>query len=228
MADFLPRRDAELLGWTQRFARVIAADPAAYGLSAEQAGAYQTLQSTFAQAYAKAMSGQTRGLLTVQLKDEARAKLSAQTRALARVVRAWPGITAVKKVELGLMPRPHERDGSGDLAAPKVRVQSPGRQVTVQVLDMTAGHPGRRRPTGSVGAAVYYALGERPASSLDRWSLAGNTTKPELTFVVPADAAPPGTPVHVVACWLDTRLQPGPISAPTSCHVGFEPMLRAA
>ena len=40
MADFLPRRDLDLRLWSDNFARAIAADPAGYGLTGEQAAGY--------------------------------------------------------------------------------------------------------------------------------------------------------------------------------------------
>lgn len=246
MADFLPRRDFDLLHWTVNFAQKIQEDPSQLGLTAKQASNYTVLQTDYAVALRAARDNATRGLLTVLEKNESREALIAQTRVLARIVRALPGISEQTLVSLQL--RPHSYDdadatnrhpvsaagtGSAEMAqlrglpakGPRATVKADSRRIVVSVRTARGK---RKRPSGVVGAAVYWAIGDKAPTSLSGYTLAGNTTKPGLDFILPEDTAPPGTKVWVTTCWLDARLQPGPASTPALARIGFDFLLLAA
>lgn len=233
MADFLPRRDVSMATWTRQFARGIAGDPAGLGLTAAQAAAYAVLQQAFAEALRAAQNPETRGLRTVMLKDKARKDLVSQTRVLARIIRAQPGVSKVTLLGLGLLRAGGESVGSvgeeagavEDVCAPSVWVKTDGQRVEVSLR--SAGRR-RRRPSGAAGAAVYWAVGEAPPDAMSGFVMAGNTTKPEMAFTLPAGVAPPGTMVWVTASWLDARLKPGRAAQPVSARVGYGQLLKAA
>lgn len=232
MADFLPRRDAALRDWTRVFAQGIQHDPAGLGLTLQQAADYAALQQEFAAAYQASQEPMTRGVRTVMVKDRMRKAVVKETRVLARLVRAQPGVTPEVLLKLGLLRAGGEAVGAEGAAAdveqergPKVRVKADSRRVSVTLRG--EGYA-RRRPSGSVGAAVYWAIADEPPRTLEEYTLAGNTTKLEMAFVLPADVAPPGTQVWVTACWLDAKLQPGQVEPPVSARVGYGSLLKAA
>lgn len=208
MADFLPRRDAALVDWTRNFSQMIQHDPTQYGLTAVQAADYAALQQDYAQAYRQANEPMTRGLRTVLVKDETRRAVVEQTRVLARRVRAQPGVTGVELYKLGLVGpgAGDEGDSVQQAQGPRLKVVAPGRCVKVSVRRYEGG---RKRPADAVGAAVYWFVGERTPGELSEWHLAGNTTRPEMSFVLPVGAAEPGAKLWVVGAWLDRKLQPG-------------------
>lgn len=228
MADFLPRADADVLQFTRNFAKQIQQDPSRFALSAEQAAGYVAAQAAFAAAYLASQNPVTRGVWTVMQKNEARKAVVGQTRELARLVRAQPGVSRLALVVLGLVRGSSVGGGAGEVEqvrGPSVRVRADSRRVEVELRTLAMQ---RKRPSGAVGAAVYWAVGEDSPRTLEGYTLAGNTTKLGMAFVLPADVAPPGTQVWVTACWLDAKLQPGQVEPPVSARVGFGSLLKAA
>jgi hypothetical protein len=49
-----------------------------------------------------------------------------------------------------------------------------------------------------------------------------------MSFLLPADVAPPGTRVWVTACWVEARLPPGKSGQAVSARVGYGSLLKAA
>ena len=78
--DFLPRSSAQLQRWTKNFAAGLALDPGACGVTIQEAEDYAAVQSRFAEALQVAHNFETRGRLSVYLKDELRKTLEAETR----------------------------------------------------------------------------------------------------------------------------------------------------
>ncbi len=225
MADFIPRRDVDVVQFTQNFARQIQADPSRFALSAEQAAAYTADQEAFAAAYKAAVNPGTRGLATVLAKDTARKAVVQQTRELARFIRVQPGVTSMMRFDLGLLGAGGEAAGAGGegesvykARGPRLKVSAPGRRVKVSVRRTDGG---RRRPADAVGAAVYWFIGEQTPAELGRWHWAGNTTRPEMSFVLPGDACVPGAKLWVMGVWLDRRLQPGQPGTAEYTAVGY-------
>jgi hypothetical protein len=222
MADFLPRRQTDLLTWSTAFKQKIEADPEAYGLTEAQSAEYGAAHDSTAALYALAEDNGTRTPTVIIRKDEAFAVLAFEARKLARIVRAWPGVTAEELVVLGL--RPRAADGPSDasrLAPPTLFVRAAhGRNVTIQLTEST-GTTRRGKPAHVVGAAVYAAVGgDQAPASLDDFTFLCNTTKPVADITLAAGLAP-GTRVWLTAHWLDSRLQPSAAAAPRDVYVGF-------
>ena len=222
MADFLPRADVKLMGWTRVFGRLIEEDPQRYGLTAGEAGAYAVTREAFVVALRDATRYETQGPRTVRLKNKSRQQLEDATRQLARQIRAHPGITSDELFQLGLV-RHRERAEAVGVQTPRVGVRTQGRRLWVTLR----GSKRRARPKGVVGAVINTFVGELPSEDFGEWTFRGNTTRPEWSRVVPNDEAPPGARVWVAACWLDRRLQPGPASRPVMASMG-EGLVRAA
>jgi vacuolar-type H+-ATPase catalytic subunit A/Vma1 len=91
--DFLPERQAELLNWSRAFRQQIVAQPTVFGLTAEQAAWYATLDDAFAHELKLAQEPTTRTPVQIKKKNEAKKALKAGARMLARIVRATPGVT---------------------------------------------------------------------------------------------------------------------------------------
>ena len=225
MADFLPRPDDSFDLWTAGFAREIAAPPgpARLGLTEAQVQAYAATQATFAAARLAAISPETRGPWNVARKDEAKAALSAQTRTLARQVRAHVGITAETLYRLGLGKRYPERPID---ATERPQMELRGIEDDTLRLRLRPAHGDRiRLPAGTVGAAVYLHVGETIPQRDGDWELLGNTTRPRCAFRLPKDAGQPGESVWITARWLDRRLHPGAWATPTQTHLPMRPTL---
>lgn len=60
MADYLPRRDVDLLAWASNFSQRVSADPGAYGLTAGMAASVAAAEAAFGAAYRVASEPSTR------------------------------------------------------------------------------------------------------------------------------------------------------------------------
>jgi hypothetical protein len=222
MADFLPRRQADLRTWSATFKQAIQSDAAAYGPPAAPAPDTAAAHDSAVALLALSEANDTRTPTVILRKDEAFAALAAEARKLARVARAWPATSPEKLSTLGLAPR--GGDGPADasqLEAPVLIVNAThGRTATIQLLGPTQN--GRKgKPAGAVGAAVYVATGgdEAPSSIAD-FTFLCNTTNP-VTDVALGAGLPSGTRVWLTACWLDSRLQPSRAATPRDTYIGF-------
>jgi hypothetical protein len=228
--DFLPERQAELLHWSRAFRQQIVAQPTMFGLTAEQAAWYATLDDAFAHELKLAREPTTRTPVQIKKKDEAKKALKAGARMLARIVRATPGITNTQRVQLGLTVRDEElTPAARPSSAPEVvLLPSSGRTVRVRVRDTAA--PDRRgKPDGFAGAAVFSYVGDKPATRMADWTFEGNMTRP--VFAIDFDSAvPAGARVWIAAMWYNTRGQTGPASDAKSVRVqdGVAKLLQAA
>jgi hypothetical protein len=219
--DFLPSREADLLNWSANFRDQIVADPVQFGLTAAQAVQYTVLHDAFDIAYATAVSPQTNSRANIVVKNTAKAALKANARALARLVRATPGITNGQRSILGL----NVPDRSPGTAVP-VPEQSPlvevvqviGRTVRVRVRDRESLQR-RGKPRGCAGAAVFSAVGDLPPAKFADWSFQATITRPVANVHFNPDV-PAGSKVWIMAFWYNTRGARGPASTPMYTRVG--------
>ncbi len=244
MADFMPRRDSELNVWTGSVATVIAADPARFGATVQQASAYSEVQRRYAEALQAATNGATRGPMRVGMKNAARAELEKATREMVRRVRLAAVSQPVILTELDLpqigagrgavksggveqwpisMSGGSVDQGSGLQEKPVISARVTGRQVDVQLLDELR----KSRPLWAKGAVVSYHVGDHIPSRVEEMTAVGNTTRMKMRFVLPTDTQP-GSRVFIVAQWLDRQLRRGPVGNPVTVYAGFEYFSREA
>src|SRR5688500_7174633 len=91
--DFYPRPEGEILSFTLNFSQKISVSPGAYGLSVLQCTHYAATYEAFAGQHAIASNPMTATRGARAAKEEARVALEAETRLLARIVRAQPHVT---------------------------------------------------------------------------------------------------------------------------------------
>lgn len=218
--SYLPRKDAELLAWSQNYADVLAPDPTLYGLTMEQVGEYQTVQGDYALAYAAANHALTRTKASIETKNMAKAALVAETRKLVDICQAWPGMTNDKRAQLQIT----IRDSTPTpVPVPTVEpqldvVSVQGRTVKIRLRDKVTGE--RKKPAGVQGAAVLSYVGESIPSSLRDWTFEGNTTRTDVPVVF-GESVPMGSKVFIAAFWYNRRAESGPACSPVAAHVGF-------
>ncbi|MEM1445652.1 MAG: hypothetical protein AAGF84_06320 [Planctomycetota bacterium] len=226
MADFLPRRDADFANFCAAFAEGILAPPGpeALGISVAQAAAYAQNERAFAEALAAANAPTTRGPWTIARKDEARKALAAETRTLAKLVRAQPGVSLETLYRLGLGKRCSERPIDAN-DAPRLHVLGmDGDTLRLRLMPQDGDRV--RLPAGALGAAVYAYAGASIPTRLIDWRLLNNTTRPRCAFRLPEGLAGPGDSVWVTGRWLDRRLQAGAWSKPVQTYLPMSPTLR--
>lgn len=235
MADFLPRRDADLVTWARCFATHIAAEPSRYGLTEADAAEFADVEQAFAQAHQVANSPATRTEVSIIAKDEARSAMKVVARRLARIVHATPGVTDEMKIGLGLALHRAGRRRTGLMGlagagfpgvdnpgagAPRLRARSmTARRVRLTLRDGDSLRVGK--PRGVMGAMIFSQVGDRPSMRPGDWTFVCNTTRTGCQVALPAGLEP-GTKVWFTAAWVDSLLQPGRWSAPAMVYVQFD------
>jgi hypothetical protein len=219
--DFLPRPEAELLGWSSNFLRQILADGAALGLSPVQCAAYQAKHEALAALSRTSHDPATRTAPVNRAKSEARAVLEAQARLLARIIRANPNVTASQRSDLRLsaplgkgsrIPRP--------ATAPRVEVLGvSGRTVRVQLSD-TGAPDNRGKPRGVASAVILSFIGDQPPAGRAGWTLQDTSGRTRVGVTFGSDVEP-GTKVWITAAWLNPRGQRGPGATPAPAIIGI-------
>ena len=105
MADYLPRRDAELTPWSANFAAQIADNAVAWGIPTDEILDLQAATTSFATLQAQADSPAKNSIIVAE-KNAARKTLVAKIRGLADFRLKNPIITNAQRIALGL----HVRD----------------------------------------------------------------------------------------------------------------------
>ena len=146
---------------------------------------------------------------------------------LARIVRAQPNVSAQQRIELGLAAR-IGGGASAAIHAPEERphvqiVYTSGRRVKVKLrrgVD-TDGRvaDGRGRPARAQGAVVFSFVGDVATADLAQWRFERCTSRTSFDVEFGA-SVPPGSKVHLAACWYNPRGDRGPMSLPASTYIG--------
>jgi hypothetical protein len=214
--DFFPRRESDVLAWTNNFREKIFVAPQTYGLTEEQARHYSDTQTAFAAAYRAAITPGTRTSPAVQAKNTLLRTLEDESRRLARIIRAHPATTNDMKAVLGLAIRSKRRKRvPAPASAPQLFVESVvGTTVNMRLLNAEA--LGRARPRNTLGATVLYFVGDSPPTATSQWSflLHTSSTRMRKSFGLPA-----GTKVWFAAFWNGTRQRRGPTSRPVCTNI---------
>jgi hypothetical protein len=234
--DFYPRREADVLSWTNNFREQIgAAPPGSLGLTDEQARHYSDTQTAFAAAYRAANDPGTRTPVAVRVKNGLLRTLEKETRQLAAIIRAYPGagvtgmgISDEMLGTLGLVVKSKPRKRvSRPMRAPLLYVNDvDGRTVKLRLHDADSMRKGRPRDVS--GAVVFAFVGDLPppvpgagnVGGVDGWQFVRNVTRTKLNVTLHADV-PPGTKVWFIAAWFNWRQERGPMCMPVYTHIGY-------
>lgn len=216
MADFLPRKEDLLLGWSLNFSRRISESPGEYGLTMQQADDYAALHAAFAAALQKT-ARPVRSMVTVCEKNEAMQQLKTAARQLSMLVKGTAAVTAAQRLDLGINPgithatRAHAPAGTPSIVVEEVR----GATAFIKIEDSFINRRGK--PPGIHGATLFTFVGANPPPGVSGWTFHSTTTARRVQVDFPDIA--PGQEVWFTACWLNARLQRGPWSAPRSTRL---------
>ncbi len=219
MPDYVPTRDADLLGFAENFSTKITATPTAYGLVAAQATAFATLFNAFGDAMRTLNDPMTRGTYYVAAKNNARDSLvdgAGGIRQLANLVQAHPDITDLQLIDLRLTVRDRQPTPVPQPStAPTIHIGDRyGRTVELRLED-SLNPNSRARPAGVAGAMVYSWVGANPPEDFTTWKCEGNFTRTEIEITFPLTVAP-STQVWFTAQWYNPRGETGPATLPAA------------
>ena len=219
---FRPAREADLLRWSANFAARTSADPAAVGLTADQAAAFAVLHDAFEHAYRLATRPETNSKANIIAKNRAKQDLlygPGGARALVNIVQACPAVTNDVRAQLALAipdaePTPVPRP---DIAPDLSIVSTIGRRVRIRLHDQMS--PDRcGRPVGVQGAVIVHFAGEAPPADPAQWTFNRLTSKMAFEVDLPA-TLPPGERVWLSAMWFNARKECGPAATPESTRI---------
>lgn len=219
MADFLPRSDSALLAWSASFSTKINADAISFGLTLTQASDYAALQTAFASAMATVTDPLTKSPANTVAKNTARQALIANTRALVRIIQAYPGTTDFMRAELGItVPDPEPSPTPIPANAPIFSIEKvAGYKIYYSMREPNS--DSRGKPDGVIGAQLLAYVGdEAPANPAD-WQSLGLITRTLSYAILPSALYPAGSRVWLSASWVNPKGQVGPMSTPTSCYI---------
>jgi hypothetical protein len=207
--SYLPKKDSELVTWTENFVMVLNQHGQAWGIPAEEVRVIQVALDTFKSLHTITKSPEKTSVIVAQ-KNEARTVLTSLIRGMVDFRLKNPIITNDQLIALGL----HVKDKTPTTIPPPstrpyhiIKVVD-SRRIEVDFQDEKT--TSKAKPYGCLGAVVYYAV------------LATPPTKPEsLTRTVLATRTPHklefteeerGKTVYIALRWQNEKGQLGPWS----------------
>lgn len=206
--DFIPHREAELVTFTANMAARLSAQPADYGITPALADEYSTAHDNWALQYERAQAPETRSPVAIAAKNTAKKIIIEQTRKIAKIVRATPGMDDQRLIELGL--RPHKTEPTRIVrphSAPEIDIQERRGNHVLARLHSEEGP--RHKPQGVAAAFVYTHVGPTAPVRIQDWTFAGSYTR-SLVDLAFDPTLPAGTTVWITACWVNPRGETGP------------------
>jgi len=222
---FPPKKDAELLTWSDNFDQKITATPVVFGLTAPMAVAYNLLHVDFAAKYALATNANTNSATNIGNKNSAKEALLYGTGGtggaweLVNIIQAAPGTTDDMRRELALRTPDREQTPAPiPGTAPDLSIVSTmGRVVKIRLRDQ-AKPDNRGKPDKTQGATILYHVGEAAPSEVAQWVFLQNTSKTILDVEIPASVAA-GSKVWFSAFWFNAKKQTSPSAIPEHTRV---------
>ena len=209
MADYLPRRDAELTPWSANFAAQIADNAVAWGIPTDEILDLQAATTSFATLQAQADSPAKTSIIVAE-KNAARKTLAAKIRGMVDFRLKNPVITDAQRVALGLNIR--------DTTHTKIPVPSSRPTLNISVDDFRRlkiafhdkGSASKAKPYGINGAVIAYAVLNTPPASiadLNRSVLATRTP-----HIIEFAETERGKTAYIAICWQNEKGEKGPWS----------------
>jgi len=100
--NYIPQRDGDFDIWLQEFSAYLSANFGALGVDGSVATNIAAGQAAWADAYAAAIGGSTRGPATIATKNAARASVTVNVRLCAVTVNGNPAVTDEQRTALGI------------------------------------------------------------------------------------------------------------------------------
>lgn len=212
---YIPAREADFATWVDNFTDLINTNYVAYGLTASDATALNTMNTQYQTAYSAAIAGTTRGPASVNAKDVARANVTGRARQLAIILQANPGITDLQKTQLGItvrktnktpVPPPTSSPLLGFVAATPL-------QHTIRYADQNT-PASRALPFGAVALQLRVFVGATPPTPTTPATYVLTQTKNPVP--VNFDVTDVGKTAYYLGLWINRKGDLGPASTQIS------------
>ena len=210
-ADFVPKKESDLVDFLQNFGTRAAAEAAAIGLTPAQCTAFNALVASFVASWEITRYRSTRSGASVIVKDERKKLVVKSLRELAGVAQKHPGTTNEQRSLLGLTVPAVRQKRPVPAEAPVVE----NRGVTGNVLRIRlhgVDSTRRGKPANCSTAQIYAYVGATEPTDPNDWLFQGATSSVAALDVVFAADLPMGTKAWVCAAWANEKGQAGPAS----------------
>jgi len=207
--SYLPKKDAELLSWSNNFSAIVTANAESWEIPATDVTKLQSRLSDFESLIAKAKSP-SRSSIIVTEKNEVRKALVATIRELVNFRLKNPVITDSQLVTLGLRPRDKTRTLSpAPVTYPELQIdRAVIRQLTVHYRDTDSER--KAKPAGVHGVEIRWSILSVPPTSVDNLITSSFSTK--TPFMMSFNEDDRGKWVYFCARWENNRGEKGPWS----------------
>lgn len=219
--------ESKLINFTRNFLDRLAGDPGAFDADPDRVAEYAVTRERFIRSYDVANAEPTRTRANITLKDENKRRLVSSTRALIRQLQAWPQLTDAQRRELRITVADRTKT---PLPPPTAMPQIELVQAVRHTVRLRVANPdgGRRRPAGTAGANVFYAVSDAAPASPGAWASAGLWTRGPFDVTFPL-GTPAGATVWLSAAYYNPRGEYGPMAdAVTTNLPGGQAARRAA
>ena len=213
MADFIPYRDSEFAEWLSALAVFCTLNQVALGLTVQQVDDLNAAQAAFAAAWADYLATRTAAEGATQGKNATRQAAEVIARMLNTIIQANPDVTQEMIADAGL----RVRDMTPTVLSPEAILNVPAPQILLfdqrgAVLVKFGVNPANdrenARPEGTLGAAIYCAVGGIPGEVAEAgpWEFVAIDTNSPYNHVAPA---PVNKTLAYKARWIDRLQRPG-------------------
>ena len=221
MSDYIPKGDAEKLAWLKHFSVWLNAHGTSYGLTPQQVSAYIALVANADTKFNAHLDAKDAAHAAASAKNQGLGDAETDARELAQFLQHNPNMTDEARLGAGLtapdsQPTPTPEGAIYEIAPPLILLDfSIRRQVTIHWGADPANERLNKRPAGTIGCEIQYALGGLPAEE-SAWAVL------ELDSESPAvhhlnNSAP--TTVAYRARYVGKTLKYGGFSDPAVCTV---------
>ena len=199
--NYVPSKDADLANWLSNFTTLIAASPAAYGLTASDSAAIAAAVLNFSTAYTAVTSPDTKTASAVSTKNSARIETLALIRPYAQQIALNAGVPSASKIALGLNPRTSTpQPVAAPNSAPVLLVQSASAGALIlRYRDSQAGVAGKGKPYGVLQCRLFGAVSATPITDASLLPLLATPTK--TPFVLDTSNFTAGGKLYLAAQW---------------------------
>jgi hypothetical protein len=207
----IPSNDDDFNKFQAQFMAAVTADPAKYGLYADEVTALTNAQAKWSPAYSALIAAREGALTATQAKDSARSPYEALIRAAARKMSATAGVENADRVAAGLAPLSDTRSPIGaPTTAPIARIES-GLHNTVILHIADEKTPDKTaKPHGVHGCQVWLHVGDPAPVDASGCSYLGMVTR--ATYSDHHTAADAGKSAYYFLRWENAKGDVGPWS----------------